>query len=265
LPAGGNLEIELRLTPTPLPLDTLLVSVRRGPPLREGQQLIFGRLLDDDTWDGIEGATVHLLDGLGADAARVLTDGEGLFRLISPRPGTYTLRAERIGYRTSDSPELHLMLGDTIGLDFHLSTEAVLLAPITVTASARAWADRTRLVSMEGFLRRYERFSRSGFGEFLTRDQLIEWEGRVSSLGRLLSLTATAVTGFDPVTGSVEMRRGGDKCSPTYFVDGAPWPFPADWFPASLEAVEVYEEPQIPPEFNRGLWPCGVIAVWTRR
>jgi hypothetical protein len=34
--------------------------------------------------------------------------------------------------------------------------------------------------------------------------------------------------------------------------------------PETLEALEVYVSPSIPAEFSQG-YPCGVVALWTRR
>ncbi len=279
---SDTVEIELRLAPTPLLLDSILVSVRRaGRSLRAGEQLVFGRLLDDDTRFPIPAGTVRLLTERGSVAASATTTDQGQYWLISPQAGTYRLQAEHIGYETGQSPAVNLMLGDSIGIDFYLSTEAVLLAPIMVTASRRAWSDRASLIGMEGFLSRYERFARSGFGTFMIRDSIAWWETRTRTVGDMLLAKAPQVRSVvpfgDPIArelGGAVIMRGGrasggvieSVCIPSYYLDGAPVPYTvvSAFGPADLEAVELYVSPQIPAEFLTG-FPCGVIAYWSRR
>jgi len=130
LRATDTLTVDFQLPPAPLPMDSILVSVRRrAQPLRAGEQFVYGRLLDDDGGEPIPQGLVRLLTESGASAAATLSDDEGLFWLVSPSAGSYRLQAERLGYRSSTGPEIYLMLGDTIGVDFYLSMEAVLLNP----------------------------------------------------------------------------------------------------------------------------------------
>jgi hypothetical protein len=282
LGAGDTVAIELRLETAPFLLDSILVSVRgAGRSLRIGEQLVFGRLLDDDTRAPIPGGTVRLLTDRGSEAASVITNDQGQFWLISPRAGTYRLAAERIGYQASESPDVNLMPGDSVGFDFHLSTQAVLLAPITVTSSRRPWTERAPLIGMEGFLSRYERFARSGFGTFMTRDSIAVWDSRTRSVGDMLRWRVPAVQAVVPfgdpqasgLAGAILIRSGrasggqiAGTCIPAYWLDGAPVPYSvvASYAPADLEAVEVYVSPQIPAEFLTG-FPCGVVAYWSRR
>jgi len=171
--ASDTVTVDFQLSPAPLLLDSILVSVRRrAQPLGAGEQLVYGRLLDDESGAPIPQGLMRLLRESGLGAATTLSDDEGLFWLVSPEVGAYRLQAGRIGYRTSTGPELYLMPGDTLGLDFYLSVEAVLLNPIVVRGTARPWEDRYDLTGMEGFLKRHAKFSKSGFGEFLTRDTI---------------------------------------------------------------------------------------------
>jgi hypothetical protein len=282
LGAGDTATVEFRLETTPFLLDSILVSVRgEGRSLRVGEQLVFGRLLDDDTRAPIPGGTVRLLAGRGSEAASVTTNDQGQFWLISPRAGTYRLEAGRLGYQTSESPEVNLMPGDSVGFDFHLSTQAVLLAPITVTSSRRPWNDRAPLIGMESFLSRYERFARAGFGMFMTRDSIAVWDSRTRSVGDMLRAKVPAVRSVVPfgdpqapgMAGAIIIRDGRatggairETCIPNYWLDGAPVPYDvvASYGPSDLQAVEVYVSPNIPAEFLTG-FPCGVVAYWTRR
>lgn len=276
LGGADTLTLDFALSPAPLLLDSLLVSVaRRARPLGAGEQLVFGRLLDFETGQPIPQGVLRLLDRRGQSVAGTLSDDEGRFWLVSPRPGAYRLQGERIGYERSTGPELQLMLGDTLRLEFRLSVEAVLLNPLVVTASARGITARYDLSGMEGFLRRYADFGRGGLGEFLTRDSIARYESRAPSTGHMLLQTMMQVRALVPDAmrvGQVVLRGG---CIPTYFVEGVEVPPDAVekdqinpmtmYPPEELEGVEVYVRPNIPAEFLRGEFPCGVVALWRRR
>ena len=78
-------------------LDSILVSGRSEERrVRAGEQLIHGRLIDEETHSTIPGATVEL-SSKGKRVSSTLADPNGLFRIITPLPGAYTLRAQRIG------------------------------------------------------------------------------------------------------------------------------------------------------------------------
>lgn len=263
LTGSDTVDVELRLTPTPLLLDTIRVSTARATrPLHTGEQLIDGRLLDEDTDEPIPWGLVRLL-WAGDPVATVLSREDGTFRLVSPRAGTYRLRAERIGYETAESDDLYLQLGDTITIDFRLAVDAVPLDPLTVTASARPWENRTPLAGMDAFFARYARYSGTGFGDFVTRDSIKVWEDRVQTTGHMLRWTTHVVRQVEPISGQVTLRGG---CEPVYYLNGTEVPYEAveTLTPTLLEAVEVYIRPAIPAELGRGS-PCGVVAYWARQ
>jgi hypothetical protein len=269
LTAGETVEVELQLDPDPLLLDSILVSVERAErALRTEEQLIVGRLLDDESGQPIQMGTMRLVSHLGSPVATILSGEEGEFRLVSPRPGTYRVTAERMGYEPGESAELHLMPGDSIGVEFRLSTQAILVEPLTVTASARPWGDRADLRGMREFFDRWSRFADGGFGEFVTRDDLAAWEGRAATPGHALLYSVSAVRDVS-AGGRVTLRGGalGAPCTPTYMVNGVALPEGQPVPPldvSDLEAVEVYVRPNIPAELARGEFPCGIVSYWTR-
>jgi hypothetical protein len=284
LGTGSRVGIELRLTPAPLMIDSLLVNLgERMRPLQEGEQLVYGRLLDNETRRPIEGGVLNLLTERRVAAVSNITSVDGQFWLVSPRAGTYMIQGDRLGYRRSKSPPIHLMLGDSIGIDFYLSKNASIPSPLTVTASRRTWSDRVDLTSMEDFLVRHGRFARFGYGGFMTREAIAQWEGRVSNVSDMLRATMFSVRDVvrihdsansdSDLAGAVMMYgerfSGGlsqGVCIPRYYLDGAPVPYilVSGFGPGDLEAVEVYVSPQIPAEFLSG-FPCGVVAYWSRR
>jgi hypothetical protein len=258
--------LELRVVPMPVLLDEISATARAERRLRRTEQLIQGRLLDDDTRQPIGQASVRLMLPDGKTVTTVLSNEFGLFRLVTPSPGTYTLRAERVGYRTGEHPRLNMMLGDTLWVDFHLSVSAVLLQPLLVRASARPWANRYAQIGMEEF---YGRMARLGErGDFITRDSIAAYEAKGYETSYMLRHSSFKVA--EAYDGNV--RLGGISaaraCTPRLYVNGAEQILNVrmdDAFPpATLEAVEIYAQPTIPAEYSRG-FPCGVIVLWTRR
>jgi hypothetical protein len=250
---------EFRLAPKAILLDSILVKGARAPALRPTEQLIHGRLLDDETRRPIPQGSIELREPGGRARARTITDANGLFRIVSPTPGAYRLHAEHIGYQSAEQ-DLVMMLGDTLRLDFHLSTQAILLAPILVTASARPVGDRRVLAGMEEL---YSRMNRMRDATFLTRDSIARYEAMGVGTGQMLLRSAG-------IFSDSQFTVRGCAVPPRYYVDGAE--IPADltisiedmYPPGVLEAIEVHRGPRIPAELNRG-FPCAVIVIWTRR
>lgn len=268
LEGADTLTVDFQLAPSPLLLDSILVSVRRrGQGLRPGEQLIYGRLLDNDGGDPIPQGLVRLLRPSGSSAAATLSNDNGLFWLVSPAAGTYRLEAERIGYETSTGPELNLMLGDTIYLDFFLSMEAILLDPIVVRATARSMTDRYAPAGMEDFYRRYSAYAGSAIAEFMTRDSIAQYDGWPITAGQMMNEAMMMVDRYTIGTGWVTIRG---RCAPQLWVNGTMVRFYPIWalMPEDLEAVEIFEFPFLPPGLSQpedGRLPCGVVSVWTRR
>lgn len=100
-------------------------------------QVIEGALVDRDSGGAIEGVFVMALDRSGTARAGGLTDGQGDFSIQLPAAGTYTLSAQRIGYRTTASQPLTVAVGQTVTHRMEVATEAIVLADLSVTAERR--------------------------------------------------------------------------------------------------------------------------------
>ena len=100
-------------------------------------QTVRGRVLEEDTGIPVSGAMVVLSNPSGGLAARRLTDNLGSFLLDAPGAGTYTIRADRIGYANVPSPPIALGLGDTVSYDIVVPVEPITLAGILVGAERR--------------------------------------------------------------------------------------------------------------------------------
>ncbi len=100
-------------------------------------QSLEGVLIDRDSGEGIEGVFVMAVDSAGTATAGALTDPAGAFDIALPRPGTYTLSAQRIGYRTTASPPLRVDPGQVLRHRMEVATEAIELVGLSVDAERR--------------------------------------------------------------------------------------------------------------------------------
>jgi hypothetical protein len=114
-----------------LPLTAAALLLANGPA---DSQTIHGRLLEDPGSSAAPGTLVVLLDASGAQRGSVLTDEDGRFVLRAPGTGSYRLRAERIGVRSSTSPDLQLTAGQTLEYTLRVGSQPVLLAPLVARA-----------------------------------------------------------------------------------------------------------------------------------
>jgi hypothetical protein len=223
-------------------------------------QSIRGNLVDAETGKPVEAGSVLLLERdstrLAAEAVR--TDSAGGFLLTAAKPGPYRLRAERLGYRSSVSPPLVLTEGDTLDVEFRLSTQVVMLKPIVVRG-------RKHPVFLSAF---YQRAEKGGFGKYVMREQIERQNPRVTTdilrriPGILLHPSRTGI-------GNAISVRGG--CSPTIWVDGVrvrlfDQTVDEIVLPGELEGIEVYRGgADLPVEYGGVTGGCAAIVFWTRR
>src|SRR5262245_43226030 len=80
----------------------------------------------------LSGIVVQLMDSAANIAARALTNERGEFRLTSPRPGTFRVRALRIGFRPETSEPMTLRVSEEREHRLVLAGVAVSLATIRV-------------------------------------------------------------------------------------------------------------------------------------
>ncbi len=91
---------------------------------------IAGRVVDDATGDPIPGANV-LVDGTALGAA---TDANGDYFIIAVPPGTYSVRAQVIGYAVIIQSEVRVLLNLTTTADFSLTVETIAGEEVRVVA-----------------------------------------------------------------------------------------------------------------------------------
>lgn len=101
-------------------------------------QSVRGRVVEPGTGQPVSGAVVMLLDAQGARVTATLTDAQGGFAVHAGVPGTYSLRAERVGYAAAASPALSLAADQTAEQLLVMEPRQVTLEPLLVTATERA-------------------------------------------------------------------------------------------------------------------------------
>jgi hypothetical protein len=91
----------------------------------------------DEDGQPVRTALVLLLDGAGKQRAATLTDTVGAFILRAPSAGSYKLRVERIGYRTTDGQAVELQAGSVVERRVVAAALPVELPALTAAAKRR--------------------------------------------------------------------------------------------------------------------------------
>lgn len=113
-----------------------LLAVPGGTHGAARAQSVEGRLRDGDTGEPVQGAMVLLLDPTGEVKSGFLTNPEGRFSLRAPKPGRYTVRAERIGVETV-SAVVDFQGAETLFLELDTKMVPLALDRLVVSGSGR--------------------------------------------------------------------------------------------------------------------------------
>lgn len=136
-------------------------------------QTVTGIVLENATGGPVQGAFVRLLDSDGGQRAAAVSDSTGAFAFRAPRPGTYTIRVDQIGYY-SGTEIVEVSGAAAPPVVVHLNVLALALEAVTAVARSRcrvrpesgaeteriwqdarkaldvaAWADRSSLLRYE--------------------------------------------------------------------------------------------------------------------
>ncbi len=111
----------------------LCVALLAGAPL--GAQTVRGVLVDDDARP-VAGVVVVLVDAGGAANGGAVTDAQGRFALTAARPGRYTVRAERTGYRTAEAV-VELAAGQTVDVRLTTALQVFVLPTVDAVSESR--------------------------------------------------------------------------------------------------------------------------------
>jgi hypothetical protein len=229
-------------------------------------QTISGHVQNDASGNPLESVHVVLLDEEGDSFGETFTNGTGWFRLVIPRSGTWIIAADLIGYGFVQSEPIEIEPDERVTVEIKMAVEAIPMEPVVVTG---------RVSHMNGdiqeFYDRVERGKLSGFGRFVTRED-IERGVPMQPSDLLRTMPGVRVMRRATAFGSGSSIQMSGGCVPAIFVDGSQINrFRAsddlDDFVAahSIEGIEVYRGAgQQVGRFHddRG---CGLILVWTRR
>lgn len=102
-----------------------------------GGQTVTGKVLAKTDGAPVAGAIVALVDSSGHVLASRLAEDGGTFSLDAPNPGHFTLRVERIGFRSTITAMFLLRQGETVDVPVTLAGEGVSLRAVVVNADRR--------------------------------------------------------------------------------------------------------------------------------
>ena len=250
----------------------LVLGLALAPAVARGQAVLVGQVMGDGK--PIVNAEV-LVDSL---RARTAGDGRYVLRLQGRARTQVAVRA--VGFQPQVSM-VEIAASDTTVVNFTLAVVVQTLDSVTVRAQAVATSPR-----MIGF----EQRRTSGFGHFITREDLAKQEHSVTSMVlrrasvKLMQRPITCGGGFAVATG-----RGGSTagdapvcagttrlppgCYAPIFFDGVPvwapgWgpPINIDQYKVQdLEGIEVYRSAvEAPLQFQQFRSPCGIVLFWSR-
>jgi hypothetical protein len=100
-------------------------------------QTVTGRVTGKTDGAPVPGAIVALVDSSGRAVITALAEDDGTFRLTSPVSGRFTLRVERVGFRSTTSAPMQLTSGTTIDLPIGIAADGVSLGAVRVSADRR--------------------------------------------------------------------------------------------------------------------------------
>ncbi len=129
--------------PRPVPITRLFAlaaTLVLAPPL--AAQAVEGKLVEEGSRAPVARALMSLVDGAGRAVATAQTRADGGFTLAAPAPGTYRVRAERVGRAATVSQPLALAAGELRPLRMEARGEAVMLEGIVAAAGERGCSVR---------------------------------------------------------------------------------------------------------------------------
>jgi hypothetical protein len=261
------LNLELHFPPGTLSYRTSAEGL--SPPREE--QGIQGRVVDPVTGNPVPNAEVTITWSQGEFTRTETANSQGLFRILSPWLGTFTLQATALGYKPVRSDSLELEPGKLTVVDIEMPAEPIDLEPLVIVAEPRVFQ-----LDVNGF---YDRAGQ-GFGHFITPEkiearQLVE----VSDLLRDIPGLTVERTVFGTRVVMPKPGLHGDFCEPRLYVDGIliSQPRPANHpesmgiYPdqavsvSEIAGMEVYTRSTgLPLAYGGTQGSCGAILIWTK-
>jgi hypothetical protein len=229
---------------------TLLLS-RADSGAKVGNATVSGRVV-------LEGAATNAgsrVEVVGTDVV-ALTNENGDFTLRNLPSGSHVLLARHLGFGAEMMP-VDLSAREPKRVTMKLPKFVAMIDPVTITAKRVASLDKV------GFNQR----KKGGAGYFLDPEQIQRMNPNV--LSDILRQVPGLRVSYSPQGDVVSGTRGGSGCV-QYYVDDMPWqsgePGDINNFVNAREVVgaEVYQGPNTPPQYSRGMSDCATIVLWTK-
>jgi carboxypeptidase family protein len=170
-----------------LPATILLCALRFSAT---SAQTFYGIVSEQGSGTPIRGVFVSLLDARGDRQRGYLTDEAGRFVFRAPTPGSYTLRAERLGYQTVTTEAIPIEEQEGRNVPISLSVAALRLPDVTIqrdqrcvtnpqnaVATARVWEEVGKALTVAAWLQE------SGLARFRSRTFERELSAALDTVG----------------------------------------------------------------------------------
>jgi hypothetical protein len=246
----------------PVPYDTDFLMLLDRMVFDEDETLgrIVGRVTDAATGQGMPNVDVAVS---GAEPRNVISGSDGRFVLARLDAGPIELTFSHLGYDTRTASVV-IGAGQVLEVRADLTMEPIELEPIEVRVGSR-------YLERSGYYRRSvqamgTQFSRSDIADMhpvSMSDIILRAPGVTTSTERGRTLVYSTRSGE---------QRDGAPCRVRLYLDGVAM---HDWDleflrPDDLEAMEIYHGASTPIEYQHlvdpdGVYPCGVVLIWTRR
>ena len=233
----------------PIAADSAAESNLAEQPLLTGTASLAGTARDA-AGQPLAGVQLRVLEATGSTRS----DSGGRFTLGGLPAGTQILEAKRVGFRIVQQP-VQLRTGRSVEVEVHL-------ARIVSLDSIRIVAQRSRYPE-------FEQRRRSGFGQYLTEDDIARRNPmELSDLLRMTPGFRVYGSGFEARVESSRARGSsfgfGRPCTTANVVIDGMQNQDINWLrPHDVAAMEVYPGPAgAPVQYDSR---CGLIVIWTRR
>ena len=100
-------------------------------------QIVRGTVVDDSNNAPLQGVFIALIDSLGSHAGGTLSDAKGFYAIRAPYQGRFTLRAERIGHRSTTTQSFMITEDRAHTVDIRAPVAAIELESIDVRGARR--------------------------------------------------------------------------------------------------------------------------------
>jgi protocatechuate 3,4-dioxygenase beta subunit len=243
-----NLSVSAAAT-RPISTDSAAASDAATRPLLTGSASLSGTVRDANG-QPVAGAQLRVLETAGTARA----DSSGRFTLGGLPAGTQILESKRVGYRIVQQP-VQLRAGRNVEVEVHLARIVSL--------------DSIRIVAQRSKYREFEQRRRSGFGRYMTEDEIAR-RNPMEMSDLLRTAGGFRVYGFG-LSARIESSRVlgsgtgyGPPCSTVNIVIDGMQNQDINWVrPQDVAAIEMYPGPAgAPVQYDS--W-CGLVVIWTRR